>query len=79
MRFDIYHHFALNKEEKELLMSLFTRVEALEAAKATDEAAIAALQATPASGVTAAELATLQAQVDGIRADVGVPTPPVVP
>lgn len=55
-------------------MTLFQRVEALEAAKATDEAAIAALQAAPAGGVTEAQLATLQAQVDGIRADVGTPT-----
>jgi len=61
-------------------MALFARVEALEAAKTTDEAAITAaqaaitaLQAVPAGGVTAAELATLQTQVDGIRADVGTP------
>lgn len=54
-------------------MTLFARIEALEAAKTTDEAAIAALQAAPAGGVTAAQLATLQAQVDGIRADVGTP------
>ena len=57
-------------------MTIFQRIEALEASKVTDEAAIAALQAAPAGGVTADQLATLQTQVDGIRADVGVPTPP---
>lgn len=58
-------------------MTLFARIEALEAAKVTDEAAIAALQAAPAGGVTADQLAAaiapVQAQVDGIRADVGTP------
>lgn len=54
-------------------MTLFARVEALEAAKVTDEAAIAALQAAPAGGVTTDQLAALQTQVDGIRADIGTP------
>lgn len=54
-------------------MTLFARIEALEAAKTTDEAAIAALQATPASGVTAEQLAAVQTQVDALRADVGTP------
>lgn len=58
-------------------MTLFARVEALEAAKTADEAAIAALQAAGSGEVTAAQLAALQTQVDGIRTDIGVPTPPV--
>jgi len=62
-----------NRRLRRQMMTLFSRVEVLEAAKVTDEAAIAALQAAPATGVTADQLAALQTQVDGIRADVGTP------
>jgi hypothetical protein len=50
-------------------MALFQRVEAL-------EAEIAALKAVPPAGVTADQLAAVEAQVVALRADVGVPTPP---
>ncbi len=59
-------------------MTLFARTEANEAAIIVIQADIAALKATPPSGVTAEQLAAVQTQVDGLRADVGTPTPPVV-
>ncbi len=55
-------------------MALFQRVEALEAGLTKAQADITALQAIPPGGVTPEQLATLQTQVDGIRADVGTPT-----
>lgn len=48
-------------------MALFQRIEALEANVAT-------LKATPPSGVTAEQLAAVDAKVDALRADVGTPT-----
>lgn len=58
-------------------MTLFARIEAIEPALAKAQADIAALQAAPASGVTADQLAAVQTQVDALRADVG--TPAVIP
>jgi len=69
MRFDIYHHF----HERELLMTIFSRLEALEPLVAQAQADIAALKAAPSSGVTADQLAAVQTQVDALRADVGTP------
>ncbi len=56
-------------------MTIFQRLEAIEPALAQAQADIAALKAAPAGGVTADQLAAVQAQVDGLRADVGTPTP----
>ncbi len=55
-------------------MALFQRVEALEAGLTKAQADITALQAAPAGGVTADQLAAVQTQVDALRADVGTPT-----
>lgn len=56
-------------------MALFQRVEALEAGLIVAQNDITALKAAPAGGVTADQLAAVQTQVDGLRADVGTPTP----
>ena len=55
-------------------MTIFSRLEAIEPALAKAQADIVALQAAPASGVTADQLAAVQTQVDALRADVGTPT-----
>ncbi len=57
-------------------MTLFSRIEAAEVNIAIAQADIAALKAAPPSGVTAEQLAAVQAQVDGLRADVGTPAAP---
>lgn len=57
-------------------MTLFQRIETIEPALAQAQADIAALKASPAGGVTADQLAAVQAQVDGLRADVGTPVIP---
>lgn len=60
-------------------MSLFQRVEVIELALLKAQSDITALQATPTSGVTSEQLAAVQTQIDGLRADVGTPsTPPTV-
>lgn len=54
-------------------MTLFARIEAIEPALAKAQADIDALQAIPASGVTAEQLTAVQTQVDALRSDVGTP------
>lgn len=57
-------------------MTLFARIEAMEPALAKAQSDIIALQAVPAGGVTADQLAAVQTQVDALRADVGTPAAP---
>lgn len=57
-------------------MTLFQRIETIEPALAQATADIAALKIAPAGGVTVDQLAAVQAQVDGLRVDVGTPVAP---
>lgn len=54
-------------------MTLFQRIEAIEPALAAVQADIATLKSTPASGVTADQLAAVEAQVTALAALVGTP------
>lgn len=62
-----------HSNEKEILMTLFTRVEAIEPALAAVQADVAALKALPAAVDQTAAIAAVEKKVDDLAALVGTP------